>query len=210
MLFRPTIALTLIPGLEEKMRIRPRLLGLALAAMVAVTVPAFAAAGVAGLYALGDLATPETILEFSGEVISIGPDSWTVGEQTFAITPETEIEGSPRVGDFVSIHAVQNPDGSLRALEIELEDDGATEDPDEGEVDEGNGGDVDDDDVEDAEEESLDDDDAEDGDDDDAEDGDDEDSDDDGDDDDGDDDDSDDDDGDDDGSDDDDSDEEDD
>ena len=184
------------------MRIRPRLLGLALAAMVAVTVPAFAAAGVAGLYALGDLATPETILEFSGEVISIGPDSWTVGEQTFAITPETEIEGSPRVGDFVSIHAVQNPDGSLRALEIELEDDGATEDPDEGEVDEGNGGDVDDDDVEDAEEESLDDDDAEDGDD--------EDSDDDGDDDDGDDDDSDDDDGDDDGSDDDDSDEEDD
>ena len=144
------------------MRIRPRLLGLALAAMVAVTVPAFAAAGVAGLYALEDFGTPETILDFSGEVIFIGPDSWTVGEQTFAITPETEIEGSPLEGDFVSVRAVQNPDGTLSALEIELEDDGATEDPVEGEVDEGNGEDVDDDDVEDAEEESLDDDDAED------------------------------------------------
>ncbi len=144
------------------MRIRPRLLGLALVAMVAVTVPAFAAAGVAGLYALDDVATPETILEFSGEVGSIGPDSWTIGGQPFAITPETEIEGDPLVGDFVSVRAVQNPDGTLSALEIELEDDGAADDPDEGQVDEGNGGDVDDDDVDDAEEESIDDDDAED------------------------------------------------
>jgi hypothetical protein len=95
--------------------------------------------------------TPAAVLEFKGELISIGPDAWVVGDQTFVITGETEIEHDPQVGDFVEVKAVENPDGSLTALEIELEDD------DEGEVEEGEDDDLDDDDSEEGEHEDLDD-----------------------------------------------------
>jgi hypothetical protein len=51
-------------------------------------------------------------------VESIGLDSWTVGGQVFAITPQTEIKGTIIAGDTVKIEALNNPDGTLTADEI--------------------------------------------------------------------------------------------
>ena len=152
------------------MRIRPRVLGLTLAAMAALTVPAFAGAGIASQYTIEGVeipeATPESspagVLEFSGEVMSIGLDSWVVGDQTFVITTDTEIEHAPQVGDFVEVKAVENPDGSLTALEIELEDDDEAEDHDEGEVHDGEDDDLEDDDAEEGEHEEIEDEDEQD------------------------------------------------
>jgi hypothetical protein len=129
--------------------------------MAAVTVPAFAGAGISSQYTLEGVETPESapaaVLEFKGEVMSIGPDAWVVGDQAFAITADTEIEHDPQVGDFVEVKAVENPDGSLTALKIELEDDDEGEDHGEGEVEEGENDDLDDDDSEEGEHEDLDD-----------------------------------------------------
>ena len=58
--------------------------------------------------------------EFSGIVESIGPDSWTVGGQVFAITPQTEIMGTIVVGDLVEIEVVVGTDGISTAHEIKL------------------------------------------------------------------------------------------
>lgn len=149
------------------MRIRPRVLGLTLAAMAAVTVPAFAGARITSQYMPEGVETPEStpaaVLEFKGEVMSIVTDTWVVGDQAFAITSDTEIEHDPQVGDFVEVKAVENPDGSLTALEIELEDDDEAEDDDQGEVEEGEDDDLDDDDSQEGEHEDLDDEDEDEG-----------------------------------------------
>jgi hypothetical protein len=60
----------------------------------------------------------ESRVEFIGVVESIGLDSWTVGGQVFAITPQTEIKGTIIAGDTVKIEALNNPDGTLTADEI--------------------------------------------------------------------------------------------
>jgi hypothetical protein len=51
------------------------------------------------------------------------PGSWTVGGLTFLLTPSTEIKDDIAVGDSVKIEALVGADGSLTALEIELEED---------------------------------------------------------------------------------------
>jgi hypothetical protein len=60
----------------------------------------------------------ETDVEFTGVVESISPESWTVDGQVLAITSQTEIKGTIVAGDTVSVEAVNNPDGTLTALEI--------------------------------------------------------------------------------------------
>ena len=62
----------------------------------------------------------EDEVEFTGPVVSMGADSWTVGDTTFAVTIDTEIHDAILVGDVVKVHASVNPDQSLTAREIEL------------------------------------------------------------------------------------------
>lgn len=42
---------------------------------------------------------------FRGVVKTIGPDSWTIGDVTVGVTPETRIVGDPQVGDTVDVIA---------------------------------------------------------------------------------------------------------
>jgi hypothetical protein len=58
-------------------------------------------------------------IEFFGAVVSIASDTWTVGDQTVAITSATEIKGTISIGDPVKVHAMVQPDLSLTASEIE-------------------------------------------------------------------------------------------
>jgi hypothetical protein len=61
---------------------------------------------------LGTEATPAAMptageeIEFVGPVVSIGSDRWTVGDQSVAITSDTEIKGTISVGDLVKVHAL--------------------------------------------------------------------------------------------------------
>jgi hypothetical protein len=134
-----------------------------LVALTALAVPAFAGAGMAGLSAIEGSGTvaSEAEVEFSGAVVSMAPEAWVVGDQTLAVTPDTEIQDGIVVGDIVKVHALQNPDGTLTAREIEIEDDGVLEDIDEGDIDDGEHEDIDDDDAEDAEHQDIDAEDAE-------------------------------------------------
>ena len=71
----------------------------------------------------GGLPTPlpgDDEIEFFGPVVSIGDTAWTVGDQTVAVTSETEIKDAVVVGDMVKVHASTNADLSLTAREIEL------------------------------------------------------------------------------------------
>jgi len=69
--------------------------------------------------------TPEPTLpageeiEFFGSVVTIGADTWQVGDQSVGITSSTEIKGTIAVGDPVKVHAQVQPDLSLTAKEIE-------------------------------------------------------------------------------------------
>jgi hypothetical protein len=70
----------------------------------------------------GGLVTPlpGDEIEFIGPVVSIGDTAWTVGDQTVAVTSETEIKDAIIVGDMVKVHASTSADLSLTAREIEL------------------------------------------------------------------------------------------
>jgi Domain of unknown function (DUF5666) len=61
-------------------------------------------------------------VEFMGIVEAIGDASWTISGQVLAVTPTTQILGSPAVGDSVEVHAVKAADGSLTASKIKKED----------------------------------------------------------------------------------------
>ena len=147
------------------MRVNPRLLGLTLVALTALAIPAFAGTGIAGLSVMEEPGTgaSEAEVDFSGAVVSMAPEAWVVGDQTFAVTPDTEIQVGIVVGDNVKVHALQNPDGTLTAREIEIESDGAAEAIDDGAVDDGEHEAIDDGDVDDGEHEDVDDDDVDDG-----------------------------------------------
>lgn len=58
-------------------------------------------------------------LEFTAPVEAIGPEAWTIGGLTVAITSATEISGAPQVGDVVKVHATSVLDLGLVAREIE-------------------------------------------------------------------------------------------
>ena len=61
-------------------------------------------------------------LDFFGAVEDMQADLWTVGGTTFKVSPETEIKDAIVLGDLVRVAAVQNPDGSYLAHEIELQE----------------------------------------------------------------------------------------
>lgn len=62
---------------------------------------------------------PGEEIEFVGAVVSLGLDSWAIGDRVVAITSATEIKGTIDVGTMVKVHALVESDGSLTAREIE-------------------------------------------------------------------------------------------
>lgn len=67
-------------------------------------------------------------IEFSGVVEAIAGDIWTIGGTEVRMTSQTEIESGIAIGDAVQVEAYQAADGTLVALEIEVDDDGDSED----------------------------------------------------------------------------------
>lgn len=57
--------------------------------------------------------------DFTGAVEAIASDEWTVAGKTFAVTAQTEIEGTFAIGDLVKVHLIVGVDGSLVGREIE-------------------------------------------------------------------------------------------
>ena len=58
---------------------------------------------------------------FSGVVEAVEGNTWRIAGRQVTVTAQTEIEGGPDVGDVVEVRALQQPDGRLVALRIELE-----------------------------------------------------------------------------------------
>lgn len=58
-------------------------------------------------------------VEFDGTVESESADSWVISGKTVLVTSETEISGSPAIGDTVKVEALRAADGTLTALEIQ-------------------------------------------------------------------------------------------
>jgi hypothetical protein len=80
----------------------------------------------------------DSIAEFSGIVVSMGDQTWTIGDVQVTVTPETAIEDGIEIGDMVDVEALLTDDESLVALEIELVDeDDEDEDQDQDEDDNG-------------------------------------------------------------------------
>jgi hypothetical protein len=61
-------------------------------------------------------------VEIVGTIDAISSGSITVAGRTYILDANSELKGSLKVGDVVKIHASANPDGSLVAREIEVED----------------------------------------------------------------------------------------
>jgi hypothetical protein len=59
-------------------------------------------------------------VDFSGTVESIAPDAIIINGQLVKVTSLTEINGVLAVGIQVNVHALQGPDGSFTAREIEV------------------------------------------------------------------------------------------
>ncbi len=62
----------------------------------------------------------EIPVEFEGIVEELGPEYWTVQGQRFTVTPDTEIQGQPAVGQYVEVRALRTADGSLVAARIAI------------------------------------------------------------------------------------------
>lgn len=60
-------------------------------------------------------------IKFVGLVQAILSDTWTIDGQTVHLDSRTKIKGDITVGDYVTVHAFKQGDGSLLAREIKLE-----------------------------------------------------------------------------------------
>lgn len=69
-------------------------------------------------------ATPEDQsgeIELYGLVQAISPQAWQIAGRQIQITSGTEVKEEINVGDFVKVHLLVAPDGSMTAREIELD-----------------------------------------------------------------------------------------
>jgi hypothetical protein len=66
------------------------------------------------------------VSQMQGIVDAIDTDSLTVDGLNVAITSQTQIKDSVKVGDSVKLQIVRQDDGTLAAREIEIDDSGAT------------------------------------------------------------------------------------
>lgn len=55
---------------------------------------------------------------FEDQITSISSGEWTVGKIIVKITPDTQIDGTPHVGDRAQVDGWQNDDGSVEAVHI--------------------------------------------------------------------------------------------
>ena len=62
---------------------------------------------------------PQDEIEFTGLVEVMASDMWVVGGRTLVVTSATEIKPGLDIGVLAKVHAVQQPDSSLLAREIE-------------------------------------------------------------------------------------------
>jgi hypothetical protein len=79
------------------------------------------------------------MLEITGTLEAINGDQWTIGGKVFLVTPQTELKGSPVVGDTVKAEAMINPDGTLTATEIKKVAMDTLSDEDDGDDDDSSG-----------------------------------------------------------------------
>jgi len=110
----------------KRIRLSNRVKILALVATAAILGAACSPALVApGATSAGQAGAVEAALKsISGVVETMSADSWTVGGQEVAITAQTEIASSIRVGDSVQVQVERMPDGRLAARQIEPGDSG--------------------------------------------------------------------------------------
>ncbi|MGQ0601571.1 MAG: DUF5666 domain-containing protein [Anaerolineales bacterium] len=98
--------------------------GLVLAACAPMALPNEAGAlqpGAAAAVSTGDTpSTAQAEAEFTGTLIAIDGNMWTVNGIRVTITAQTEIKGNPQVGDTVKVHGAPQSDGSVIAREIEV------------------------------------------------------------------------------------------
>jgi hypothetical protein len=102
----------------------------------------------------GDGLEDENEVEVKGIVEAIGATKWTISGKEINISESTKIEGSIKVGDAVEVSATKAVDGSLTAIDINLEDqdgiigndndDGNVNDNDDGIVNDNDDGNVND------------------------------------------------------------------
>ncbi len=61
-------------------------------------------------------------VEFVGVLQSRSGSLWVIAGTQVTVDSDSEVEDNPQVGDTVSVEAFRQPDGSLWAKKIELED----------------------------------------------------------------------------------------
>jgi translation initiation factor IF-1 len=76
--------------------------------------------GAAGTF-VSPLPTPIPRMEFRGVVEEILPNGYRVAGQTVIVTTTTRVEGAVEVGVFVKVKGILQADGSVLALQIEVE-----------------------------------------------------------------------------------------
>ncbi len=64
--------------------------------------------------------------EFDGTLQAVAGSTWTAGGRTLRVGSQTEIDGSPKVGDSLRVTASQGPDGVWNAQKIEVTTGGDT------------------------------------------------------------------------------------
>lgn len=81
---------------------------------------------------------PEVVeVEFSGTIESIGEGSWVISGQTVLVDANTMVEGTPQVGLTAEVTALSQPDGSLLATHIEIQEPEFVDTPTIGDPDDG-------------------------------------------------------------------------
>ncbi|MDF1499068.1 MAG: DUF5666 domain-containing protein [Anaerolineales bacterium] len=74
-------------------------------------------------------------IEVTGVVSMMSDSAWTIGGQTFLITPQTEIKGALEIGDLAKVHAFLSESGEVFAREIEPAEDNDPDSDEDGGLD---------------------------------------------------------------------------
>jgi uncharacterized membrane protein YgcG len=61
-------------------------------------------------------------MKITGTLDQIGADQYVIGGQVILITPQTKLDSNLVIGSMVKAEVIVNPDGTLTALEIKLQD----------------------------------------------------------------------------------------
>lgn len=92
------------------------------ATMIRVQSSGGSVAGTAGGTMVSPLPTPILQMEFKGVVEEVLPNGYRIGGRTVMVTATTLVEGPIAVGTFVEVKGVLQPDGTILAFRIHVED----------------------------------------------------------------------------------------